>query len=71
LRPCARPVTAFHTRFPEFVAAATGPPACIGYAWMRRFHRPSSGVLVPSLGTLRILEGHGFANLRRGRAACS
>ena|GEM_PF-229922 len=55
-----------HTRFPEFVAAATGLPACIGYAWMRRFHRPSSGVLVPSLGTLRILEGHGFANLRRG-----
>jgi len=57
--------TAFHTRFPEFVAAATGLPAALGYAWMRRFNRPSSGVLVPSLGTLRILESHGFANLRR------
>ena len=57
--------TAFHTRFPEFVEAATGLPQGIGYALLRRFHRPSSGVLVPSLGTLGILERHGFTNLRR------
>lgn len=56
--------TAFHTRFPEFIAAATGLPAAIGYAWLRRFHRPSSGVMVPSQSTKSILEGRGFANLR-------
>lgn len=57
--------TAFHTRFPEFIAAATGLPSSLGYALLRRFHRPSAGVLVPSLGTLAILEGYGFTNLRR------
>lgn len=57
--------TAFHTRFPEFVAAATGLPAGLGYAWLRRFHAASSGVLVPSLGTMAILERHRFARLRR------
>ena len=57
--------TAFHTRCPEFVAAAPGLPQGLGYAWLRRFHRPSSGVLVPALGTMAILERYRFANLRR------
>ena len=57
--------TAFHSRFPEFLTAALGIPACWGYAVMRRFHAPSSGVMVPSAGTLRILRTRGFVNLRR------
>jgi glycosyltransferase involved in cell wall biosynthesis len=57
--------TAFHSRFPEFLTAAFGIPAHWGYAAMRRFHAPSSGVMVPSAGTLRILCAHGFVNLRR------
>jgi 1,2-diacylglycerol 3-alpha-glucosyltransferase/glucuronosyltransferase len=57
--------TAFHSRFPEFLTAAFGVPARWGYAAMRRFHEPSSGVMVPSAGTLRILRAHGFVNLRR------
>ncbi|HUP07568.1 MAG TPA: glycosyltransferase family 1 protein [Caldimonas sp.] len=56
--------TAFHSRFPEFIAAATGLPAGIGYAWLRRFHAPSSGVMVPSSGTLAMLERRGFRSLR-------
>ena len=57
--------TAFHSRFPEFLTAAFGLPARWGYATLRRFHAPSSGVMVPSSGTTEILGRHGFANLRR------
>ncbi len=57
--------TAFHSRFPDFLHAATGIPARWGYAALRRFHAPSSGVMVPSASTYGLLAGHGFANLRR------
>ena len=57
--------TAFHSRFPEFLTAAFGIPARWGYAALRRFHAASAGVLVPSAGTMEILRGHGFVNLRR------
>ena len=57
--------TAFHSRFPDFLQAATGVPARWGYAALRRFHAPSSGVLVPSASTLDLLARHGFTNLRR------
>jgi glycosyltransferase involved in cell wall biosynthesis len=57
--------TAFHSRFPEFLTAAFGVPASWGYAALRRFHAPSSGVMVPSAGTVEILGRYGFANLRR------
>ena len=57
--------TAFHSRFPDFLHEAFGVPASWGYAAFRRFHGPSSGVLVPSAGTFEILRDHGFRNLRR------
>lgn len=57
--------TAFHSRFPEFLTAAFGVPASWGYAALRRFHAPSSGVMVPSSGTAAILARYRFANLRR------
>jgi glycosyltransferase involved in cell wall biosynthesis len=57
--------TAFHTRFPDYLHAMTGVPAAWGYAWLRRFHAPAEGVMVPSAGTRRILERQGFRNLRR------
>jgi len=56
--------TAFHTRFPEILQAALRVPLSWGYALFRHFHRPSSGVLVPTQGVLRLLEGRGFRNLR-------
>jgi glycosyltransferase involved in cell wall biosynthesis len=56
--------TAFHTRFPDILAKALHIPSRWGYAWFRRFHAPSSGVMVPTDGMLRILQQHGFARLR-------
>jgi glycosyltransferase involved in cell wall biosynthesis len=56
--------TAFHTRFPEMLNAALRIPVSWGYAVMRRFHKPSSGVMVPTAGVLRMLEQRGLRNLR-------
>jgi len=57
--------TAFHTKFPEIVHAATKVvPVGLGYAVMRHFHRPSSGVMVPTPSVLEMLKARGFRNLR-------
>lgn len=56
--------TAFHTKFPEIVNAAVKVPLRWGYALMRHFHAPSSGVMVPTPSVLQMLEGRGFRNLR-------
>lgn len=56
--------TAFHTKFPDILKAALGVPLWLGYAFFRHFHRPSSGVMVPTQGVLRMLEQRGFRNLR-------
>lgn len=57
--------TAFHTRFPEILNAALSIPLGWGYALFRHFHRPSSGVMVPTRGVLQMLEQRGFTNLRQ------
>jgi glycosyltransferase involved in cell wall biosynthesis len=56
--------TAFHTRFPEYLAGRFLLPARITYAALRRFHAPARGVMVatPSIG--RALASRGFANVR-------
>jgi glycosyltransferase involved in cell wall biosynthesis len=56
--------TAFHTKFPEIVNAAVKVPVSWGYALFRHFHRPSSGVMVPTQSVLRMLQVRGFRNLR-------
>nr|MDP2192725.1 glycosyltransferase family 1 protein [Rhodoferax sp.] len=56
--------TAFHTKFPEILNAALKLPLAWGYAWLRQFHKPSSGVMVPTQGVLRMLDKRGFRNLR-------
>jgi glycosyltransferase involved in cell wall biosynthesis len=56
--------TAFHTKFPEILNAAAKVPLSWGYALFRHFHGPSSGVMVPTQGVLRMLEQKGFRNLR-------
>ena len=56
--------TAFHTKFPEIVNAAAGVPVSWGYALFRHFHKPSSGVMVPTQSVLRMLDRRGFRNLR-------
>ena len=57
--------TAFHTRFPEILNAALRVPLAWGYALFRHFHRPSSGIMVPTQGVLQMLEHRGFRNLRQ------
>ena len=56
--------TAYHTRFPELLQAAIKLPLWVGYAVFRRFHKPSSGVLVPTQGVMRLLDKRRFKNLR-------
>lgn len=56
--------TAFHTRFPEMLQMALGIPVTWGYAMLRRFHRPSQGVMVPTAGMRTLLERRGFTHLR-------
>lgn len=55
--------TAFHTKFPEIANAAVGVPVWLGYAVMRHFHRPSSGIMVPTPDVLKMLQARGFRNL--------
>lgn len=56
--------TAYHTRFPELLHAAIRLPLWVGYVVFRYFHKPSSGVLVPTQGVMRLLDRHRFKNLR-------
>lgn len=56
--------TAYHTRFPEYVFARIGVPVAWTYRLMRRFHAPSSGVMVATASMRRELEANGFTNIR-------
>jgi glycosyltransferase involved in cell wall biosynthesis len=55
--------TAYHTCFPEYVKPRFGVPLAWTYAWMRRFHAPSSAVLVATPAIRELLEARGFRNL--------
>jgi len=56
--------TSFHTRFPALLKASLGLPLSWGHALFRRFHRPSSAVLVPTSGVRHTLQQQGFRHLR-------
>jgi len=56
--------TAYHTRFPEYLAQRFVAPACLTYAALRRFHAPSRGVMVATPSVAAALAAKGFANLR-------
>lgn len=59
-----RHTTSFHTRFPEYVRARLPlVPLSWGYTVLRRFHRDSERVLVPTAGMARDLEARGFERL--------
>lgn len=64
LRHRLRFTTAFHTRFPEILNKAARMPLAWGYAMFRHFHRPSSGVMVPTQSMMRLLDRYGFRHLR-------
>lgn len=56
--------TAFHTKFPEILQAALRVPLFMGYGLFRHFHRPSSGVMVPTQGVLHMLQQRRFKSLK-------
>jgi glycosyltransferase involved in cell wall biosynthesis len=56
--------TAYHTKFPEYLAARVGIPERFTYRIMRRFHGPSRAVMVPTMSVLNELAARGFTNLR-------
>ena len=55
--------TAYHTKFPEYIAARAPIPTAWTYALMRRFHSASTSVMVATDTLRRLLEKHGFQNL--------
>lgn len=54
--------TAYHSKFPEYVAMRTGLPLSWLYAAARRFHARAERVLVPSPSVFRELTERGFDN---------
>ena len=57
--------TAYHTKFPEYMADRTRLPVSWFHAMVRSFHRPSAGVLVPAPAVFRELEALDYASLRQ------
>jgi glycosyltransferase involved in cell wall biosynthesis len=57
--------TAFHTKFPEYLNSRIKVPVAWTYGAMRRFHRPSSAVMVATETVERELKQYGFTNIKR------
>lgn len=57
--------TAYHTRFPEYIRDRVPVPLAISYAFVRRFHKPSSAVMVATASIEQALRARGFDNIRR------
>lgn len=55
--------TSFHTRFPEYVSARVPVPESWVWAWLRRFHAPSSAVMAATPALMRELSERGFCNV--------
>jgi len=55
--------TAYHTRFPEYLAVRYIAPQRFTYALLRRFHAPAARVMVATESVRRELAKHGFKNL--------
>ena len=56
--------TAFHTRFPEYLAARTYVPTSWSYAWLRAFHNAGQGLMVATESLRQELAARGFQHLR-------
>lgn len=57
--------TSYHTRFPEYLRARLPVPTGLTYAWLRRFHNASRGIMIATAGLEAELRGRGFAPLMR------
>jgi 1,2-diacylglycerol 3-alpha-glucosyltransferase/glucuronosyltransferase len=56
--------TAYHTRFPEYLAARCAIPPRLTYGVLRHFHAPASGIMVATDSMRQVLAAQGFRNLR-------
>lgn len=56
--------TAYHTQFPDYVAARTGLPAEWFWRYIRWFHDPAAAVLVSTPSIRSTLEEHGIAHVK-------
>jgi len=56
--------TSYHTRFPEYLKARIGLPASWTYSVLRRFHRDSRAILVPTEAMRDELQRAGFDRTR-------
>jgi glycosyltransferase involved in cell wall biosynthesis len=56
--------TAYHTRLPEYLKQWMGVPLVATYTIMRRAHKRSAAVLVPTQSMIEELETRRFRNLR-------
>ena len=56
--------TAYHTQFPEYLARRSHLPASVFWPYIRRFHGPSSGVMVATETIRAQLSAHGITQLR-------
>lgn len=55
--------SAYHTKFPEYLKLMIGLPTSISYSFLKKFHRSSKAVLVPSNSCKKELLKKGFVNL--------
>ena len=55
--------TSYHTQFPEYIRARAPVPLSIGYAMVRRFHRPAVRTMVPSQYMRDTLVNRGFEDV--------
>lgn len=55
--------TAMHSKFPEYMALRTGLSPALGYAILRRFHAPSSALIVQTQSQRNELLARGFSNM--------
>lgn len=57
--------TSYHTKFPEYASKIAGLPVRWVYAFERRFHAPSAGVMCATASLESDLKGRGFHRLMR------
>lgn len=57
--------TAYHTQFPDYVAARTGADPEWIWRYVRWFHAPAAAVLASTPTIERALNAHGLASVRR------
>jgi glycosyltransferase involved in cell wall biosynthesis len=56
--------TAYHTHFPDYLAKRTRLPASVFWPLIRRFHRPSAGILVATESVASQLHAQGLRQTR-------